>query len=101
MAIKKKNDFMSIYVAEREEEKRQQRLRKKHRVEDPAVKVVEKDHSFLMVLKFLFYRVGDLIRLIFNAVLFVLAAIGIIALMLDSTRNTLFAYFLELYHLFF
>lgn len=101
MAIRKKNDFMSGYVSERDEEKRQQRLRKKHRVEDPMVKVVEKDHSFLMVLKFLSCRLGDLVRLVFNAILFVLAAVGIVSLMLDATRNTLLAYFSELFHLFF
>lgn len=101
MALKKNNSFMSDYAARMDEEQRQRKLRKKHMITDDTVRVVEKDHGFLLLLKFMYQRLEGFVRFVFSALLFILASVGIIALMLETTRVILFAYFSELFHLLF
>ena len=101
MALRKKTDFMTEYIAGKEEEKRQEKLRRRHRIEDASVKVVEKDHSILLVLKFLWLRLEGFMRMIFSGIIFILAAIGVISLMLETSRSIIMAYFTELYRIIF
>ena len=101
MAIKKKTVFMSDHRAEKEEEKRQQHLRQRHMVEDSSVRIIEKNHGILLAIKFLWEKAEGFVRLLFSAAIFVLASVGVVSLMLEVTRNSLLAYFTELYHLFF
>ena len=99
--LRKKTDFMTEYISGKEEEKRREKLRRRHRTDDASVRVIEKDHGFLPVLKFLWLRLEGFVRTIFSGIIFILAAIGVISLLLETSRSIIVSYFTELYRIIF
>ena len=75
---------------EMEREKKQERLRKRHHIQENVV-VVEKSN----MMKFFVRSIFALIRLVASVLLCVLATVGILALLYPNVRGELFLVFLE------
>ena len=56
--LRKKTDFMTEYISGKEEEKRREKLRRRHRTGDASVRGIEKHPGLLPVLKFMWNRLS-------------------------------------------
>lgn len=83
---KYKKVLVSAAKEEQEKEKEQNRLREKHQVQDSSIVVVEKSN----MVKFLIRNAAGLIRTMATILLFVLAALGLMALVYPEIRIELF-----------
>lgn len=81
-----KNTLVTAVKTEEAEKKEQKRLHEKHHVEDQAVKIVEKDNF----VKFTVRTLAGIFRYIATIVLFILATIGVVALLYPNVRTELF-----------
>ena len=73
---------MEAYEDSENFQKKQNRLRKKHMIEDQNVVIVEKNN----MIKFSITSIVGLIRLAASIMLVILASIGLICLIFDETR---------------
>lgn len=71
--------------ARQEDIREQERLHKKYHLQDPDIRVVEKDN----MIKFLIRNAAILIRLALTVLLFLLACIGIICIVYPNIRMEL------------
>lgn len=78
--------------AEQERRREQEKLRKKHQVSDEEVLIVEKTN----MVKFLVRCMARLIQITARIILFVLAAVGVIALLYPDVRVELFQVFQQI-----
>ncbi|HCA33553.1 MAG TPA: hypothetical protein DEP00_00090 [Lachnospiraceae bacterium] len=81
------------YQKEQKEEKNQEKLRKKHHI-DEDVTVVEKP----MIGKFVVNAVGDIIVWAARIALIVLAALGLISLLYPEIRQVLFSVLMRIWN---
>lgn len=81
-----RNGFVREVQEEKKREEEQRRLHEIHGIQDENLIVVEKNN----MLKFLIRTVGRIIRYVATAVVFVLAAVGLLALIYPEVRGALF-----------
>ena len=79
------NGLVDQVKKENELENRQKKLHKKYHVPDDVV-IVEKDNT----IKFFVRTTGNVVKLIAGVVIFVLAVIGVAALIFPESRHELF-----------
>ena len=77
--------FMEALEEQEKQERKQQKLRDKHAIEDENVIVVEKNN----MIKFSIRSIATLTRLIATGILLCLATIGLMSLVYPETRNQL------------
>lgn len=80
-----KKEFVTAVKEEQKKEAEQKKLHEKHRVEDENILVVERDN----MVKFLIRNSARLIRILATVSLFILATIGLIALVYPEIRTEL------------
>lgn len=80
-----KNTFVKEIRAEQERQREQERLRSKHHVDEKNILVVEKSN----MVKFLIRTTGRIIRILATMTIFVLATIGLLALVYPEVRTEL------------
>lgn len=95
--MKQKIDFMDRYLREEKEKHRSDRKKDSLSVEGGRVVVIEKDSP----LKIFAGMISGTFRFLCLTVLTVLASVGVVALMLDTTRVILTEYFTEILRLIF
>lgn len=81
-----KKTFVSAAKADMEKEKEQKRLRKKHHIEDEGLLIVERDN----LLKFFVRCLASTIRIGATIFLFLLVAMGLVAIVYPEVREVLF-----------
>lgn len=81
-----KKTLVSAAKADLAQEQEQKRLRKKHHVEEEGLLIVERDN----LLKFFIRCLSSVIRIGATIFLFLLAAIGLVALVYPEVREVLF-----------
>ena len=74
-----------LYKDYNQDTKDQERLREKYKEPDEKIRIVEKP----MVGKFIARLIGDIVRIVCQVALIVLAAVGMIALLYPPTRADL------------
>lgn len=81
-----RNGFVREVQEEKQREEEQRRLHEKHKIQDENLIVVEKNN----MLKFLIRTTGRIIRYVATAAVFILAAVGLLALIYPEIRGELF-----------
>lgn len=81
-----RNGFVREVQEEKKREEEQRRLHEIHGIQDENLIVVEKNN----MLKFLIRTVGRIVRFVATAAIFVLAAVGMLALIYPEVRGELF-----------
>lgn len=81
-----RNGFVREVQGEKKREEEQRRLHEIHGIQDENLIVVEKNN----MLKFLIRTVGRIVRFVATAAIFVLAAVGMLALIYPEVRGELF-----------
>ena len=81
-----RNGFVREVQEEKKREEEQRRLHEIHGIQDENLIVVEKNN----MLKFLIRTVGRIVRFVATVAIFVLAAVGMLALIYPEVRGELF-----------
>lgn len=87
----------SLVTAVKEEQKQaaeQEKLHKKHKVKDPGILVIEKDN----MVKFFIRNVTRMLRLSATILLFILAALGLMALLYPDIRAELLNVLMQIFN---
>lgn len=80
-----RNGFVQEVQEEKKREEEQRRLHEIHGIQDENLIVVEKNN----MLKFLVRTAGHIVRLVATAAIFILAAVGLLALIYPEVRGEL------------
>lgn len=73
----------------KQENKEQERKKKLYNVQDENIVIVEKSNSFITFLKLILSNITAIFKVILEIAVFILAVVGVVALLNSSSREVL------------